>query len=478
MMVLARRSLVALTLANIAFATQPWLEDTIVGRNLALRQSDTSKCDPFGYRSQNGQNYTTYCEQNNPFNDAQPPFSSPSMQDCMEHCSRFWGKREGCYGIVWVEKNTECWIRNSTTSTTNLRPAEGHYSALVKEGEMSGFDTKCPFPDSSVQTLSGVDGLGYTVNCNKVIQGSDECFSGVPKPCTGSYYGFHHTETMEQCLRICVDSHPLCKAVSWSPDLKIGFANCWLKRDFSESSLVSSPNNAGVLHSATITRIDPVEKTCPSDKAYVSRAGGNAKFDIHCGQDSAGSNITSIHSRNITSCMDACAQSDKKCVGVVFDSSLNNGFKNCYLKNTTSTTPDQPSATYAFLSGSGIPGSPSPSSTSSSSSPSSSSPSKAWIAGPVLGGIAALGLIAFAVFWLRRRKNKKLHEKNAAGLGGYAVAPPYSSGYQDARAYAGPPNELNGQDHVAREMPGTTKYAHAQHGQANRGQSQVQELPS
>lgn len=388
------------------------------------------------------------------------------MQDCIDHCSRFWGNREGCYGVVWVETNNNCWLRNSTVSTTNLKVEEGCNSAIISEGQMNGYDTKCPYPDASIQTLSGVDSLGYTVNCNKVISGFDECFSGVPKPCTQPYFGFHHTESLEQCLRICVDSHPLCKAVSWSPDLKIGFANCWLKTGFPTDGLPSPPNNAGVLHSATVTRIDPVDRTCPSDKSYVS-AQGNKKFDINCGQVNTGTNITSMHVQNLTSCMDACAQSNQNCIGVVFDSTLQGGFENCYLQNTTSTMSEQASATYAALNGSGAPASSSTSSADSSSSTLNSVKSKAWIAGPVLGGIAALLLLALLTLYLKKRKAKKAalapHEKDESSETGYALgsAPAYSpgaGGYHDVDD--GLPREL-ASDRTPREIgeTGSTKYA-------------------
>jgi len=372
------------------------------------------------------------------------------MADCMENCSRFWGKAEGCYGVVWDEVRHDCWIRNSTTSSASLTAHRGMYSALVKDGEMRGYDTKCPFPDASVQTLAGVDGLGYTVNCNKIVDGYDECFSSVPKPCLRPYFGFHHTGSLEQCLRICVDAQPLCRAVSWSPDLKIGFANCWLKNGFPDSGLATPPSNAGVLHSATITRIDSIDKNCPSSKSYVS-SQGNKNFDIRCGQTSAGSSIMSIHARNLTSCMDSCAGSDKGCLGVVFDSTLNSGFRNCYLKNTTSTTSDQASATYAVINGTSTP--------SQSFTPISSTVrSKAWIAGPVLGGIALLCLVALFALWWRKRKAKKAGVAPREKAGGqYAPAKAYSPGY----GYAGPP----------REMPASASAKYAHRGEAT-------ELPS
>jgi hypothetical protein len=331
-----------------------------------------------------------------------------------------------------------------------------------------------------VHDLAGVDGLGYTMNCNKVISGFDACFSGMPKPCLDNpYMGYFHTSTLDECLQICVDQHPLCKGVSWSPDLAIGFANCWPKNGFPDGGLQSPGAKQGVLHSATITRIDTVDKKCPDKKTY-SNAAKKRDFDIHCGQTSAGSNMTSMHMQNLTSCMDACATSDQQCVGVVFDSTLEGGFKNCYLQNTTNTVADMASATYAALSsGSSNSGSGNGNSGSNDSSNTlSSSSSKAWIAGPVIGSIAAIALLAFLVFWLRKRKARTAGvsavEKDGREFGHYGPAPAYSpgaaatapaGGYYDRPPnaymdYSATPTELSGQDRQANELPASTKYAH------------------
>jgi hypothetical protein len=408
------------------------------------------------------------------------------MIDCMEHCSRFRGDGEGCFGVVWVKDNQNCWIRNSTTGTQNLKQSDGNHAALLVEGQMGGFDTKCPAADASTNQLAGVDGMSYTMNCNKVVIGFDTCFSGMAKPCLDEpYRGFFHTSTLDECLKICVDQHPLCKAVSWAPDLKIGFANCWPKTGFPEGGLQSPGPKSGTIHTATLTQIDPIDNKCPDAKTYNSK---NAKFDIHCGKVISGTNITSMHTQNITSCMDACATYDQKCVGIVFDSSLSGGFKNCYLQNTTNTVSDQASATYAAMSSGSSNGNGNNSGDSTNTNDSSSSSSsKAWIAGPVLGGIAAIALIAFLIFFIRRRKARKTGaqalEKDGHEFGGYSAAPAYSptggnaTGYYDAphgvattqgrydapmqQQQPPPLMELSGQAHEPNELPGTTKYAHA-----------------
>lgn len=416
--------------------------------------------------------------------DAQPPFTSPSMKDCMDHCSRYWNTAvgEGCFGVVWIEKDGECWIRNSTTSAKPLTPEAGTHSALVVKGNMDGFDTTCPGQDQSVNTLSGIDGLKYTLNCGKVISGFDVCFSGYNSACWDTpYKGYYHTKTLDECLRICVDQHPLCKGVSWSADLAIGFANCWPKTGFPDGGLPSPGAKQGVIHSATITQLDSIDRSCPSNKNYKVQ-GTNKNFEVHCNQLNAGTNMTSLHTQNITSCMDACAKNNQGCIGVVFDSALTSGFKNCYLQNSTNTISDNPSATYAALTS----GSTGSGGGSGSGSNDSGSSSKAWIAGPVLGGIAAIGLIAFAIFWFRRRKAQQGSagpvEKDGHEFGHYGPAPAYSPGGHDPRGQAqyfdnspmhAPVTELSGNSHAANELPASTKYAHA-----HTGKTEAAELPS
>ena len=397
-------------------------------------------------------------------------FTSPSMADCMEHCSRYWGNGEGCYGVVWREDNS-CWLRNSTTTVNSVVDStDGTHSALIASDTYEKIDTACPGTDLSTHTIDGVPGLGYTLQCNKVIGGYDTCWSGYPKPCwdiqhvQGLFVGFYHTKTLEECVRICADQSPLCKGVSWNPDYSIGFANCWPKTGWSDNAISTPSTKHGVLHSVTITSFDRVDANCPASKTYSTT--DNTNFDIHCGQLNEGTNITQIHTQNITSCIDSCATTDK-CMGVVFDSTLQNGFRNCYLQNTTSTISDKASATFAALSGSSIPSS-SPSSTpgNSNSNPNSGSGSasssdggsKAWIAGPVVGALAGLAIIAGVVFWWRRRNNSaaaagEKHER--VQHAGYYHAHPMSEA--DAEA-------------TRNELP-ATKYAHLA------GEGEVHEVP-
>lgn len=377
----------------------------------------------------------------------------------MQLCSRYWGKSEGCFGIVWQETK-ECWLRTSNTSTDGLISKPGYHSAFPNADDMKPLNEDCPAAHLSTHTLDNNTGIEYTVHCEKVIGTHDICWEGYPSCLQSPFIGFHHADSLEECLQFCAQEHPLCRAVSYNPGLKIGYANCWPKNGF-EGTLDDPPANMGVFHSATITGLDTIDTKCPDNKTYTANAtGGSTNFEIHCGQMNGGTNMTSLHTQNITACMDECASTGPDCVGVAFDSSLQGGYQNCYLQNTTSVITDQAAITYAIVSDSS---NPSSSGGPSGSSP-SSSPSKAWIAGPVIGGIAALGLIGSAIFFIRRRRQKG----NAGSAGGTYESGgtehyekdsnPYSNPMTPAYSQA-PPSELGGRG--LSEAAGTpvTKYA-------------------
>ncbi|OJJ42236.1 hypothetical protein ASPZODRAFT_137419 [Penicilliopsis zonata CBS 506.65] len=86
-------------------------------------------------------------------------------------------------------------------------------------------------------------------------------------------------------------------------------------------------------------------------------------------------------------------------------------------------------------------------SSSSTSSSSSSSSSKAWIAGPVIGGICAVALVAVGLWWYRRRQRTPIQAETAGNTEGNL--PPYYDAYDGAKpvdsmaeAHSQPLNEM------------------------------------
>jgi hypothetical protein len=119
-------------------------------------------------------------------------------------------------------------------------------------------------------------------------------------------------------------------------------------------------------------------------------------FTIDCYDGRIGSeNFTSIHETSIYTCIDACSkQTSQRCKAVVFDDSMLKGYENCYLLNSTGSPNKGTNATFAVLT----------EYRHLDQSPNINDKSKAWIAGPVIGVVAFLVLVAIAIlYWHRRR---------------------------------------------------------------------------
>lgn len=358
----------------------------------------------------------------NTISDADTPHKIvKNLEECMELCSRFWNEAasEGCFGAVLTLNNMECWIKNSTVNDNdpNTNPAPpGTQSALVVREDMEALNKECV--DGSTHRL---DSIEYTIHCGKFINNNDARWQGYPSYNERPYKAFYHAKDIEECMKFCIAEHPLCRAVTFNPNLETGYANCWPKTG--APSLDPSPSGR-TSHSAVIDSLDIIDTECPKDKSYA--APGDKHFEIHCSQVNTGRNITSLHMKNITSCLDACASSTQNCTGIVFDSSLQAGYQNCYLQNSTNVIIDREKATYALLTDS----TPTPSSNDAHETPddgNSEEGSKAWIAGAVIGGVAGVAIIAFAIFWWRRRKNKSFgHDQYSRETQIYNVSGTYS----------------------------------------------------
>lgn len=431
------------------------------------------------------------------------------MEGCLEKCSRYWGAGEGCYGVVYTDTQN-CWIRNSTTSrtqnnetvyTTLPKDSPGVISALVDRNQLKPMNQACPETDNSRHKLKDFPDLEYTVKCNTDINGNgDACWAGYPGCDNNPFQAFYHADSLEDCLGNCMKEHPLCLGVVFNPGLEMGYANCWPKTSFSGNMNRASSDR--ILHSAVISTLDPPKSECSNNDTYTS-SDKKKDFKLQCGQANQGTNLTSIHKMDLNSCMDECATSKDKCVGVVFDSSLAQGYENCYLQNSTSVFSNIGSSVYASMSDAKAKPDDSNSGGNNDSNnggskegdskdkdKDSGSSSKAWIAGVVIGIVALIAIVAGLLFFFRRRKNNAaaaggahgpIHEADSAqklnpyaqNAQGYAAAPHYQ-----AEAPRGEVGELGGgEDHQMNEMEGAgmAKYAHKSGGTAPTS-TQVHEL--
>jgi hypothetical protein len=269
-------------------------------------------------------------------------------------------------------------------------------SAIAYANQMVALDKSCPYQNNSV--IESSEGMPFHIVCDRDMAGWGDYF-----PWGLDYRP--HTDTMSECMEICAHAHPLCLGVSWNSDLSAGFGNCYLK-NMQNGSLISETAHT---HSGLVNL--PSIDACDSSTDAHQIMSNNKTFNVTCFEGRVGSsNITSVYSANITGCIDECATYNGTdiCLAVFFDNSFDDGFDNCYLLNATGTETAPLNSTYAELVASD-----NSTSASTSTSDSNSSSSKAWIAGPVVGAVAAMTLIALGFLWWRRRAGRQHDAKFA-----------------------------------------------------------------
>ena len=126
------------------------------------------------------------------------------------------------------------------------------------------------------------------------------------------------------CADICSSFHPRCDGVTFDG------ATCQLYGR--ASAATSRPSRR---HDAALGIFPAASSNCATLGASQQAAGSN--FAIMCGSVIAGFDLSQNFAPTFQDCMGQCAATTG-CAAVSFDPSLDQGFKNCYLKTTM---PDQ-----------------------------------------------------------------------------------------------------------------------------------------
>lgn len=261
-------------------------------------------------------------------------------------------------------------------------------SAIANATQLdTALDETCPYQNSSFIETS--DGLPFHIVCDQDMAG------------WGDYlpWGFDyrpHTDTMSECMELCSHAHPLCLGVSWNSDLRNGFGNCYLK-NAQNGTLARSTSHT---HSGLVKL--PAIDSCDVPIHLGQILTNDRTFQLmNCTGPAVRDNITSVYKANYTGCIEECATyngtNSNICTGVLYDNSFDDGFENCYLLNGTIEEFIPLNSTYARL----------------VSDNSSSSDSKAWIAGPVVGAVAAVTIVALGYWWWRRKAGRQQDAKSA-----------------------------------------------------------------
>lgn len=366
-----------------------------------------SQCNETSYTTPMGLHFNVYCGSNILGYDIRSAPGS-NLEDCMFQCSLGQAPRgQGpCQAVSYNLNTSTCWFKDGNATAQKLRVDNVINTGVANPSQFQPLDLACPFRDQSLQNVS--NGMTFEINCRKDALGSDFDWT------IDQYYEPQHVETLEECMSICSEGHPLCYGVVFNPDLQRGYHNCYPKSANMSQKLTNSP---WVMHTA-LAQIS-YNTTCSSG-TYIATTSDKA-FDRLCDQTADGEDIGQIYMPNFSACMDYCStytNGSKSCSAAVYQPTAADQFENCYLKSSAQYIYSRTGYNLATVASSRVNNtntSNNPSNAGnggvsvSTSTPSNnkSNSSKAWIAGAVIGPLAAIAFLIVVILYWRRRHNTR-----------------------------------------------------------------------
>jgi PAN domain-containing protein len=140
---------------------------------------------------------------------------------------------------------------------------------------------------------------------------------------SGDTLSSEDADSFLECVDLCADSHPKCEGVIFNRrtcDLMAGIRIDDDSRRFD----------------AAVAQFPRATSSC--DGLGTQSQGGGKTFDLFCGNLIDGNDLSQNFAPTFVDCMDQCSATDA-CSGVSFDASMNNGFKNCYMKGSGNSEP-------------------------------------------------------------------------------------------------------------------------------------------
>ena len=370
------------------------LGDTHVDEAFTANEKRNDHCPPSPYTTPNSLQLQIYCGQRltgklDTINSDAEYIHTP--EDCLDLCGT---ARPPCYAIQY-HTTGRCSLLGQDTDTSSFVIDKDVIIGVVTGNQLAApSDLSCPYTNASVATSSS--GEEFEIFCNTDFAGFGDytpynLMEEYSTAVTKHYSVLPHADSLDECLEICSNAHPLCNGVSYNSDMYSGYGNCYLKNN-PWAYPPAATLNYSITHSARVTPklLGAVDRSCTAGE--VQTTSNSNRFEVSCGQERTGrENITSFHEFSAASCMDHCASyTDQTCLGVVFDISMQYGFDNCYLLNGTGNADTGANATFAKL----------------LRHSHDSHSSDAWIAGPVVGGVVVLLLVIFGLLWWRRRRRR------------------------------------------------------------------------
>lgn len=377
-----------------------------------------------GLKTDIGLEFDSYCGTNVADNDLRNGGTN-TFGECLDACANS-GADPGqapCRAVAYNTKERRCWQKDGNTTRGDLVPAGNTIMAFANDRPWLEASHSCPYSNRSIQTDE--NGMQYQILCGLRHKGDNF------EPDEDDVYQPFHASGIQECLSYCSSNSPLCYGVLYSEGLDIGYRNCWPKNKNASSSSIRLLPDGGA---TTAIALLSVNSTCAGNK-YTASNG--ASFDTSCDVAGSGPDLKTIHTDNLSDCIDECANykpesGNGECRNVLYQPAAQDGFLNCYLKYGLDNTTSRAQWHMAALTGEGSSdgdstnddstngdSSSSSSSSSSSGAPNSESASSdgggggddddvddntAIIAGAVVGPVAGLALIGGLVFWWRRRR--------------------------------------------------------------------------
>ncbi|KAF2736007.1 hypothetical protein EJ04DRAFT_511298 [Polyplosphaeria fusca] len=358
-----------------------------------------------------GLDFSLYCDTGGPgtgeYTDATT--GADNISQCLERCSEH--PTELCGAVAFDHQGLKCYLMNSTVTTDLGRPLANWTLGIANRTQLAPLSRDCT---NNAANQTSQNGLPFTIACGQAVQGLDVCG-------TDSFDCRKHTATLADCLDHCSTLHPLCTGVTWDARMENGFQNCYPKRAAPRQFDDARKYNKNS-HSAKAIIAFPTEEECHASADGKVTASNADEFELSCNEGRYGTNVTVQHAESHSACVDACAtySGTAPCQGAVFDANMDGGYENCYLKSDIGgAVGNMPGVAFARrLNG-----------TNSSDPANNSSQSKAWIAGPVIGGIVAVVLVVGALWWWRKRRRGGTRRTAIAKDGGQTEAWPEKEGW-------------------------------------------------
>jgi hypothetical protein len=388
-------------------------------------------CSEATYTTPEGLQFALYCNEDQTGLGDLSNVGTDTVDECMEQCAQRAGG--GCGAAAFDTSEHRCFLKNNTITHEGATDRDGWILGVANSTQLEPLPSGCSNNGGNETTQNG---LPFTIYCDQDLVGSDVS--------TGSSYR-KNSETLEDCMDHCSTMHPLCTGVAWDASLELGWLNCYPKNATSETWDAKRAQGHQGVHIAKATLQVSTDdcRAVPNGKAT---ANNTEVFTLACDQNLPGNNLTVQHSDSYQTCIDICAtHPETDCLAVIFDQTMAQGYENCYLKSAIgSPTPNQAGFTFATRQQA--------SNTANPNHDNNGGGSKAWIAGPVIGGIVAFAIVLAGLWWWqRRRRGTRAATQNAQMAQPPIESEKWARDESGMTPDLGPPSEMGPEPNYARE---------------------------